>query len=558
MEHTAQRCPDCSAPLPPQARGCFRCGLPLSGPAAADLWNIDQAIAASEQQHRALLARRQSVLEALRRQRPAVITLLPFAAGTAPAASTGVAPPSGAFPPAPYTGFPPPGSIAPRPAPRESSSQSVQGLLLALGGLLLAVAAVVFTVVAWGRFGVAGRALILLAFTAVALGLPAWLVRRRLTATAETIALLGLVLMCMDAYAAYRVGAFGLDQVDGWGYAAAATALIAAVAMSYPAAVPVGLIRLAGLFVAQLPAPLAVGALPRVTPTGTALAATIVIALNLAVAAVTRGRAGHTPERIIAWILAGVATVYAVPVAAIMMFADDPARPAAVLALAGLLIIAAAVPAGRGAGRALLAGFGILQVGTAAVGLALPNLGDAGALAPAVAALLIALFTLVLSKDWLRGAAGAAWVLLAAAGLAVLAPVVLALAGPFLWLRRPWTGAPSGARAAVSPHMAWSHSPSVLATVIVITVTAAVLGSLLAGRRAVVIASHGGLLLAAAIAPLALDSTRVAALATQGAVAGLCCLFAALLQRGLRSWASGAAGLGLLLITLAGALAERG
>ncbi|MEP6695471.1 MAG: hypothetical protein ABJA34_01185 [Pseudonocardiales bacterium] len=47
--------------------------------------------------------------------------------------------------------------------------------------------------------------------------------RRRLTGTADTVTLLGLVLMGTVAYAAYRAGVFGLDRVDGWGYAAAAT-----------------------------------------------------------------------------------------------------------------------------------------------------------------------------------------------------------------------------------------------------------------------------------------------------------------------------------------------
>ncbi|PZS30961.1 MAG: hypothetical protein DLM59_10625, partial [Pseudonocardiales bacterium] len=492
------------------------------------MWNVDQAIAANAG--------------------TAVTPPVPVAAGTRPVPRSLRPPPAG---------FPPPPAWAPRPTARESSPRSVQGILLALGGLLLTVAVVVFTVVAWGRFGLAGRAAILMTLTAVTLGLPAWLVRHRLTATAETIALLGLVLMCTDAYAAYRAGALGLDRADGWGYAAAATAVIAAVAVAYPALVPVRLTRVAGLSVAQLPVPLAVGALPRVTPTGTALAATIAIGLNVAVLAATRGRVGLRPERVIAWIFGGVAAAYAIPVAAIFTFADAPARPAATLALAGLLIVGAAVLAGTGLGRALLAGLGILPVAAAGVGLALPSLHGAGAVAPAGAALLLALAALAMSRNWRRGSAGAAWVLFGAAGLAILTPVTVALAGPFLWLRRPWAGAPVSARVAVGPHVAWSYSPSVLATALLLAAAATGLASLVAGRRAVLACSYAGLLLAAVLAPLALGSTRVAALATQGAVAAVCCLFAALLRRGLGSLAAGAAGLALLSITLAGSLAER-
>jgi len=53
--------------------------------------------------------------------------------------------------PAPATG---------RPGP-EASTRLVQNILFLLGGMLLAVAAIVFTAVAWAQFGVAGRAAVL-------------------------------------------------------------------------------------------------------------------------------------------------------------------------------------------------------------------------------------------------------------------------------------------------------------------------------------------------------------------------------------------------------------
>jgi hypothetical protein len=541
MDPSAPRCPDCATALLPAPGRCTRCGLPLTGPAAAELWNVDQALAANRLQHQVLLDRRLPLLDALRQQRSDRRLL---AAPTAAPAVAPTAPPHA------------PVQNSPRAA-RDTSSHSVQGVLLALGGLLLAVAAVVFTVVAWGRFGLAGKAAILLAFTGVALGLPAWLVRRRLTMTAETVALLGLVLMGADAYAAYAAGAFGLRQADRYGYAAVASALIAVVAVSYPHFVPCRRVRRVGLLVAQLPVPLSAVAL-RATVTGAALAATVTVAVNLAVVALTSRRAGLRPERWIAATFAGLGAAFAVPVAAVLtFFADHPARPAAVLALAGMLTACAAVLARRAGPRAVLAGAGVLQVAAAAAGLALPSLGSAGALAPAGAGLLVAVAALVLPAAWRPGPVAAAAVLLGAATVSILEPLALALAGPFGWLLQPWTGAAPGARAAVSPVWSWSAGSSVLASVIVLVAGVAVLGSLVAGRRATGPICAGGVLMVAAVAPLALDLTRPAALVLQGVAAAACCITAALRRRGPQSWAAGAAGLSLLSIVLAGSLAER-
>lgn len=528
---------------------------------AAELWNVDQAMAANAHQRQTLLNRRQALLDELRRQ------YAPppqgFHAPGFPSTAPGHRPPPQGFA-GPQAGFPAGPAPIPPVAARESSPRSVQNLLLGLGGLLLAVAAVVFTVVAWGRFGLAGRAAILLAFTAVALGLPAWLVRRKLPATAETVALVGLVLMGMDAYAARAAGALSLDQTNGYGYAAVASALLSAVALCYPILVPCRLMRPAGLFIAQLPLPLAAVAL-HADASGVALAATLALAGNLLVPALSRGRAALAPERWIAGTFSCLAALVAIPLAASLTFlTDHPARPAAVLALAGLLTGAATALVRAGALRALFAGVGVLQVAAAAVGALLPPLGGGGVLAPACAGLLIAALALVLRSDWRRGSAGASWVLLGAGGLSVLRPVTLATVGPFFWLVRPWTGAAgtagvagADARAAVSPYWTWSDGSSVLAAAVVLTVGAVILGWIAAGRRPAIVIAAGGVVLAAATAPVALDLSRPAALIGLGILATACCLTAALFRRGLRCWAPGAAGLSLLSITLAGSLAER-
>lgn len=60
----------------------------------------------------------------------------------------------------------------------ETSPPSAQNVLLTLGGILLAVAAIAFTLVSWGHLGIGGRALVLGAVTVTALATPALLLRR--------------------------------------------------------------------------------------------------------------------------------------------------------------------------------------------------------------------------------------------------------------------------------------------------------------------------------------------------------------------------------------------
>ncbi|MFH8573700.1 SCO7613 C-terminal domain-containing membrane protein [Streptomyces sp. NPDC017993] len=116
---------------------------------------------------------------------------------------------------------------------REVSAPSARTALLIVGGVLVVVAALVFTVVSWGRLGIGGRAAILLAVTACALALPRPLRRRQLTATAEASAAVGLALVLLDAYAARQAGLGGLDRVGTAGYWAVLTMLTAVGAAAY-------------------------------------------------------------------------------------------------------------------------------------------------------------------------------------------------------------------------------------------------------------------------------------------------------------------------------------
>ncbi|WP_424536542.1 SCO7613 C-terminal domain-containing membrane protein [Sphaerisporangium viridialbum] len=121
---------------------------------------------------------------------------------------------------------------------REVSAGAVQNVLLVLGGLLLTVAAVVFTVVSWGRLGIGGRAGVLAGFTALAMLAPAVLVRRGLTATAETVAGFTVALLLLDGYAARRVGFLGADAVEVLDYTAGVLGVVALILVVYARVVP--------------------------------------------------------------------------------------------------------------------------------------------------------------------------------------------------------------------------------------------------------------------------------------------------------------------------------
>jgi hypothetical protein len=126
---------------------------------------------------------------------------------------------------------PPPRPTAPTdPAGAETSATGAQNTLLTLGAVLLGIAAVVFAGLYYTDK--AGRAFVLVIATTLCLGLPL-LARRRLTATAEAIASLGLLLVFLDGYTAYTAGLAGLGEVPRPLYAAVLFVLVAAVAAAY-------------------------------------------------------------------------------------------------------------------------------------------------------------------------------------------------------------------------------------------------------------------------------------------------------------------------------------
>ena len=234
-----------SAPAPP--------GPPR--PEIAELTWIAAELERLEESRRRLLARRDFLLAELARPRPPGVPVA--SAGPPPRPRPRAAAGAGGGP----------------PRRRELSRRTVARLLLAAGAALVVIAAAVFTVANWASMGPAGRGVVLLAVTALALAAPWPLARRDLAATAEAAAAIGLALTVADAGLGWRLvsGAPGL----GPGPASLACAALAAAWAAYGGWAPVRGPWLAAAGLAQFPLPLAAAArLPGAGPVALALAAT--------------------------------------------------------------------------------------------------------------------------------------------------------------------------------------------------------------------------------------------------------------------------------------------
>ncbi|GAT70110.1 membrane protein [Planomonospora sphaerica] len=260
------RCPECGVRLTAPQERCPRCALPLSGPLAAELWRLDQALAELGARRSELLVRRSRLLRMLRaegaRQSAQAGGSTPEAAPGARRAEPGreVRGPVGTG--RTGGGRNGTGGVGPARPGGDFSPKAVQNLLLALGGLLLAVAAVVFTAVSWGHLGIGGRAAVLAGFTAVILAVPRALAGRGLTATAETVAALGVVLLLLDGYAVRQADLAGTATLAGNVYAGGVFAVVALAMAAYSRAVPLRLPLPAAVLFAQFPLVLVAAELP--------------------------------------------------------------------------------------------------------------------------------------------------------------------------------------------------------------------------------------------------------------------------------------------------------
>jgi hypothetical protein len=299
------------------------------------------------------------------------------------------------------------------PRSKEASTRLVQNALFLLGGLLLAVAAIVFTAVAWSQFGVQGRALLLGGFTVAALAVPPLALRRGLTATAETFAAVGLLMVLLDGYAAWYVNLFGVATYAPLGYAGAVCAVTAAVAAGYEHVTGLTAPRLAALVAAQPVLPLLVAPL-HPAATGWSFTFAAVAAMDLAV--VHLRPKVVTPLGISAYVFGLFSLVAAGATALFAVLAAERPGPAA--AGGAALTVAAVIPV-AGAVLARSALFQSIFGGTLVVALAI-----AGARLAEVAG-------------------GSAAPVLTAGIAALLAMIVAATAGtlPPAVRRGPWVGA---------------------------------------------------------------------------------------------------------------------
>lgn len=407
---------------------------------------------------------------------------------------------------------------APAPHPRrpEATAPGVQNVLLVLGGVLLTVAAIAFTLVSWGHLGIAGRAAVLGAVTFAALAAPVPLLKRGLRSTAESVAGLGLVLTVLDAYALHEVA---LPEVDGTGYAAAATALLAVLWAAYGRSL--GALRLplpAAMATAQLPLLLWVVAAGAGHHTITAAllvtaAFDTVVALSVsvrsvrvvaAVGAYGTGAWGLLAAGWLSWEATG-------PSAA--------ARAAALLALAAAIALGAAWRAPAAQAAPGLASTGGLITVAAAGGVLRSVLPDAWTV-PGY--LLCGVALLAVRGTWLPESVrrGLLWSSAGVQALAVawaLPLVTVVLVGPVGRVESVWSGAPSDARDAVTVSTPWPSNtetaPLVLAAV------AAVLALTFRGgpRRSVALSGALGLAWAAVLVlPATLELPYSAGLLAMG------------------------------------------
>ncbi|PTM94622.1 SCO7613 C-terminal domain-containing membrane protein [Streptomyces sp. VMFN-G11Ma] len=370
-----------------------------------------------------------------------------------------------------------PARQAPLGPPRpEATAHGVQNVLLLLGGVLLTLAAAVFTLVSWGRLGISGRALVLAAITSAALFAPVPLLRRGLRSTAESVAGLGLALMVLDAYAVHQVAVTG---ADGAGYTALASALLAGLWVAYGRLPQVAGLRLpphAALAAAQLP--LLFWAI-RASAVPYGITAALLVTAGFDTVVALRVTAGSV--RVLAAIGAyGMGSWGVLAAGWLSWGAAGPsaaARAAALLLAAALALGAAARLPGRAVATGNAVAGGLLLV-AAAGGVLRASLPGEWTV-PTYLACGVALSTAVrmrLPEPVRRGVVLAAGAVQTAAVACALPLVLVSLLGPLGWAVQPWSGAPSDTRAAVSVHMPWApHSWQLLLAPVTVAAVLALL-----------------------------------------------------------------------------------
>jgi hypothetical protein len=327
----------------------------------------------------------------------------------------------------------------------------VRAVLLGLGAVLVALAAFIFSVVAWVNLGDAGRAGLLVGATLVAAATAA-AARRRLPVTAEAFGGLALALALVDWFAVRRAGVAGSWSATAWWtLGTGAGAAVAAGAGRWLAWQ-----RLAAVLLAQAAAVLVVATVADAPWT-------VGAGLALAGAAATGGSATLTTRR--GWrrgamaLAAGAALLELAALGAVLespsvqdlATAAGPAAALAAVALAPAVaratfpFAATAGPhAGPGRREGPLADVLVAAVAgalLAAGGTLLAAVWASWALLAAVAVLGAAAVGVGrgLPAALRRGTTLAAGATLAVGVVGLLGPLLRALAVPLAWASDPWT-----------------------------------------------------------------------------------------------------------------------
>ncbi|AWB89495.1 SCO7613 C-terminal domain-containing membrane protein [Salinibacterium hongtaonis] len=207
------RCPACFTPL--RSAVCSRCGLDLSGAHARELADLSGLIARQLNDRAGLIGH---MAEAAQK---AAVPAQAVPAHTVPAQSAPAqAAPAQAAPitaPSAPVASPPAAAAPVRPGatPRRSG---VQIALLITGISLLSVFAIFFLIYAFINYGLVWRSTIIAVVTVAAFVAASMLRKRRLTASAEAIAVFALLLVYLDAFAIRANSLGGADRIDGRAY----------------------------------------------------------------------------------------------------------------------------------------------------------------------------------------------------------------------------------------------------------------------------------------------------------------------------------------------------
>lgn len=398
------------------------------------------------------------------------------------------------------TSSPPRRRVQVEPLPPEASSRLVQTAMLGLSVLLLGIAGIVFVGVItdlepWSQL------VILAGVAAVALAVAPPVAHRGLTATAETIAVVGLLVVAIAGYAVWTTGVVSAGRTiltTGPVYSGLVAAVLAAAGYGYHLLTGLDLPRWTALLALQPVLPLL--AYPLITgPAGWALVCSLVAVHNAALATAT----GRRPLGYVTWVLHAVAVAVAVAFATVgLIVADGPvaALPPALMLVLAALTLTAGVGYGLRRDRTTDVAAAVLTLAVmVAAGRVLVLALPGRALLPvAVVAAVTALAVRLLPATLRRGPLLA--VVAAFAGLGVLVAGLALRAGSAAIVLPPWPDGLAAHERGLAAAAAVTTGWQLAATAGALTVAAAVVTPAVARWEATAV----GVMLTALAAPASL------------------------------------------------------